>query len=69
VLPDGAYALRTISDDGIRVAVDGKRVIDHWTPHESALDAATLSGGRHHITVEYYEKDGFAELRFEILKP
>jgi parallel beta-helix repeat protein len=69
VLPDGAYAIRTISDDAIRVTVDGKRVIDHWTPHESALDAAPLSGGRHHITVEYYEKDGFAELRFEILKP
>jgi hypothetical protein len=68
VLPDGAYTIRTISDDGVRVTVDGARVIDHWTPHESALDTAPLSGGRHHITVEYYEKDGFAELRVEILK-
>jgi hypothetical protein len=67
-LPDGDYAIRTISDDAIRVTVDGRRVIDHWTPHESALDRAALSGGAHHIKVEYFEKDGFAELRLEILK-
>lgn len=67
-LPQGNYAIRTISDDAIRVSVDGQRVIDHWTAHESALDRAPLSGGAHHVKVEYYEKDGFAELRVEILK-
>jgi parallel beta-helix repeat protein len=68
VLPDGAYTIRTISDDAVRVTVDGRRVIDHWAAHESALDTAALGGGSHHIRVEYYEKAGFAELRFEILK-
>ena len=67
-LPEGSYTIRTISDDGIRVTVDGRRVIDHWDAHESALDQAPLTGGKHHIGVEYYEKDGFAELRLEILK-
>ncbi len=67
-LASGAYTIRTISDDGIRVTVDGRRVIDHWSPHESALDTAPLEGGSHHITVEYYENDGFAELRLDILK-
>jgi nitrous oxidase accessory protein NosD len=67
-LPDGSYVIRTISDDGIRVFVDGTRVIDRWTEHESALDTAPLSGGRHHIRVEYFELTGFAELRVEILK-
>jgi hypothetical protein len=67
-LPDGSYTIRTISDDAIRVTVDGERVIDHWTAHESALDDASLAGGTHHVTVEYYENEGFAELRFEILK-
>ena len=67
-LPEGAYTIRTISDDAIRVTVDGSRVIDHWTPHESALDSAALGPGRHHITVEYFEKDGFAELRLEVLR-
>jgi hypothetical protein len=67
-LPGGAYTIRTISDDGVRVTVDGARVIDHWASHESAVDTAPLTGGKHHITVEYYEKDGFAELRLDILK-
>ncbi len=67
-LPAGQYTVRTISDDGIRVSMDGRRIIDHWTPHESAIDTAPVSGGRHRFTVEYYEIAGFAELRFEILK-
>jgi parallel beta-helix repeat protein len=67
-LPDGSYTIRTISDDAIRVTVDGERAIDHWTAHESALDHSALTGGTHHVTVEYYENEGFAELRFEILK-
>jgi PA14 domain/Periplasmic copper-binding protein (NosD)/Right handed beta helix region len=67
-LPPGAYTLRTISDDGIRVWVDDERVIDHWAPHESAIDRAPLAGGRHRLKVEYYELGGFAELRVEILR-
>jgi parallel beta-helix repeat protein len=67
-LPSGEYRIRTISDDGIRVWVDDQRVIDRWTPHESAIDTAPITGGKHRIKVEYYEIGGFAELRFEILK-
>ncbi len=67
-LPPGQYVIRTISDDGIRVWVDDDRVIDHWTPHESAIDTAPVGGGRHRLRVEYYEMTGFAELRFEILR-
>lgn len=67
-LPAGSYTLRTISDDGIRVYVDGTRVIDRWTEHESALDTAALAAGRHHVRVEYFELTGFAELRVEILR-
>ena len=60
--------LRTISDDGVRVWMDDERIIDQWTPHESAVDAAPITGGRRHFKVEYYELGGFAELRFEILR-
>jgi hypothetical protein len=67
-LPAGQYTIRTISDDGIRVWVDDERVINHWTPHESAIDTAPLAGGRHRLKVDYYELTGFAELRFEILR-
>ncbi len=65
-LPAGRYELRTISDDGIRVWIDDERVIDHWTPHESAIDVTALAAGRHRLKVEYFELGGFAELRVEI---
>jgi hypothetical protein len=67
-LPPGQYTLRTISDDGVRVWMDDQRIIDRWTPHESAIDTAPVSGGRRRLKVEYYEIGGFAELRFEILR-
>ncbi len=67
-LPVGEYTLRTISDDGIRVWVDGRLIIDHWAPHESMLDHAALAGGPHQLRVQYYQVDGWTELRVEILK-
>jgi parallel beta-helix repeat protein len=68
-LPPGAFTLRTISDDGVRVYVDGKLVIDRWDVHESIVDEAPIAGGRHTLRVEYFERTGWAELRVEIVKP
>jgi hypothetical protein len=67
-LPAGQYSIRTISDDGIRVWMDDERIIDRWTPHESAVDTVPVTGGKRRFKVEYYEIGGFAELRFEILR-
>ncbi len=67
-LAPGDYTLRTLSDDGIRVWVDSVVVIDDWKPHETALDFATLNGGHHDIRVQYYQGDGWYELRLEIVK-
>jgi alpha-L-fucosidase len=67
-LPAGAYALRTISDDAVRVWVDGALLIDNWTPHESAVDVAPLGAGRHELKVEYVQVGGWTELRLEILR-
>lgn len=67
-LAPGTYTLRTISDDAVRVWVDGLLVIDHWTPHESMVDAAPLTGGRHELRVAYYQVDGWTELRLDILR-
>lgn len=65
-LPAGSYTLRTISDDAVRVWVDGRLVIDDWKPHESAVDTASMSGGRHDLRVEYYQVDGWTELRLDV---
>lgn len=67
-LPPGAYMLRAISDDAVRVWVDGKLVIDDWSPHESRVDAASIEGGRHELRVEYYQNDGWVELRVEVVR-
>jgi copper-binding protein NosD/PA14 domain-containing protein len=67
-LPPGAYTLRAISDDAVRVWVDGALKIDAWDPHESRVDEVPLTGGRHELRVEYYQKDGWVELRVEIVR-
>jgi parallel beta-helix repeat protein len=64
----GAYTLRTISDDGVRVWVDGRLAIDAWTPHESRVDVVALGAGRHELRVEYYQLTGWTELRLDIVR-
>ena len=65
-LPAGEYTLQVISDDGVRVWADGKLILDAWEPHESRVDRVDLRGGRHTLRVDYYEADGWAELRLDI---
>ncbi len=67
-LGPGTYSIRTISDDAVRVWVDGKLVIDDWTPHESVVDHAVITGGRHQLQVQYYQVDGWTELRLDIVR-
>jgi parallel beta-helix repeat protein len=67
-LPAGDYVLQVISDDGVRVWVDGELLIDEWQAHESKVTRAPIGGGSRRFKVQYYEVGGFAELRFDILK-
>ena len=67
-LPAGEYTLRAISDDGIRVWVDGKLVIDNWDLHGSEVDYASISAGRHELRVQYFQIEGWAELRLDLLR-
>jgi hypothetical protein len=59
----GATTMDVISDDGIRVWVDGTLLIDKWSVHESELDHAKLIAGKHHIKIEYFEQTGWQELQ------
>jgi len=60
----GEYELRTTSDDGIRVTVDGKVEIEDWTwhPPKSHVAKLPLAKGKHSILVEHFEIDGYAQL-------
>jgi nitrous oxidase accessory protein NosD len=64
-LPAGQWTLRTVSDDGIRVWVDDRLVVDDWTwhgptPHDVPLEFA--EAGVRRIRVEHFEIDGHAAL-------
>jgi parallel beta-helix repeat protein len=67
-LPAGRWRLRTISDDGVRVFVDGRKAIDNWTWHVPTEDTTemTLPAGSHEFRIEYFEIDGHAQLQFFI---
>jgi parallel beta-helix repeat protein len=62
-LAAGAYEVTVISDDGVRLWADDRLVVDRWTVHESAVDRARLTGGRHRLKIEYFEATGWAELQ------
>ncbi|WP_327351357.1 alpha-L-fucosidase [Streptomyces sp. NBC_01304] len=60
------YTLTTVSDDVARVWIDGKLVIDSWTPHEPRIDKAQVqlkAGTRHSIRIDYAENTGEAHMK------
>ena len=63
----GDYTFYVTSDDGSRVFVNGKMVVDHWGHHELSEKSGTvsLSAGEHEIHVDYYEEDGWAGAHLE----
>jgi hypothetical protein len=68
-LPKGRWRLRTNSDDGVRVLVNGKPVIENWTWHVPTNNDGVFEQTGDNpadIAVEYFEIDGFATLRLEI---
>lgn len=69
----GTYQLRTLSDDGVRVWVNGVQVINNWTVHAPTVDTSagiTLAAGqRVPITVEFQEFSGGALLQLSWLRP
>ncbi|MEK6642936.1 MAG: right-handed parallel beta-helix repeat-containing protein [Planctomycetota bacterium] len=67
-LTAGTWRLRTISDDGVRLYFDGKKVINNWTWHTPTEDTAavTVTEGPHDVRIEYFEIDGNAQLQFFI---
>lgn len=60
------YELSTTSDDGARVLVNGKKVIDNWTDHAATRDSgsAKLEAKDNQIVVEYYQNTGESVMQF-----
>ncbi len=70
-LTRGKWHLSTLSDDGVRVLVDGKPVIENWTWHGPTRNEGTIeleADGRVECVVEHFEIDGYAVLKLDIEK-
>jgi hypothetical protein len=63
----GYYRFTATSDDGIRVYVDQRLVIDGWRDQSARTYTGelNLAGGPHEIVVEYYERGGGAVARLD----
>ena len=69
----GSYRFSTVSDDGIRLTVNGVSVINNWTDHAPTTNtsaAISLTAGvRYTITLEFYEKGGGATAKLQWTYP
>ena len=57
----GSYQFHTTSNDGVRLWVDGKQIVDNWTDHTAQEDTGTISleaGRRVPIRLEYFYNGG-----------
>ncbi|HTY59799.1 MAG TPA: glycoside hydrolase family 3 C-terminal domain-containing protein [Bacteroidota bacterium] len=58
VPPDTIYALGTSTDDGVRLYLDGKLIIDDWTDHAETPDRASVKmipGKEYEVEMQYFE--------------
>ncbi len=62
----GDYILDVASDDGVRLYLDGKLLINNWTDHAEMTNSAKVHfemGTYHDIKMEYYQNAGDAIAR------
>jgi glucose/arabinose dehydrogenase len=63
---EGSYKFTVTGDDGVRLLVDGEKVLDKWFPQGATTYTVTrqLTEGPHEIVLEYFEAGGDAVARF-----
>jgi hypothetical protein len=66
-LKAGTYRFTVRADDGVRLWVDGRLLIDQWHdgPARTFSVERAMSQGQHDIRVEMYERAGFASASFQ----
>jgi type II secretory pathway pseudopilin PulG len=68
----GNYSIRTSTDDGVRLWVDGVELITKWIPQSPTYWTGTISltaGQTVPLTMEYYEQGGGALARLAWAQP
>lgn len=64
----GEYVLNLTSDDGARLSIDGKKVIDSWSGHPVRTDSAKIyleAGHDYDLVAEYYDNRDYAVNRLK----
>jgi hypothetical protein len=61
----GYYRFTTITDDGVRLWVDGNLLIDQWVPNDSTsfFGDVYLAAGPHNVQMEFFNLTGEARAR------
>jgi glucose/arabinose dehydrogenase len=69
VAEDATYKFTATADDGVRLYVDGEKVLDKWVPQSRTTYTVNhqLTAGEHEIVLEYFEAtvDAVAKLSYE----
>jgi LysM repeat protein len=64
--PTGRYRFHVVVDDGVRLFLDGVKIIDRW--HDSAPIHYTVErdvwAGNHTLQIDYYQNTGGSRLQF-----
>ena len=71
IVNGGEHTFFAKADDGVRVYVDDKAVIDDWAAHAATESSGkvALTAGEHHLRVEYFQLRGTASLALEWQPP
>jgi hypothetical protein len=63
----GTYTFSTVSNDGVRLYLNGQLIINNWTVHGTTTNTsagiALQAGVRYAITMEYFENSGYGVSR------
>jgi glucose/arabinose dehydrogenase len=62
----GTYTFYTVSDDGVRLWVNGQQIVNNWTNHAPTENSGTIAltaGQRYDIRMEMFENTGGATAR------
>jgi beta-glucosidase len=71
VKESGTYILGTLSDDGVRLYLNDKKIIDDWTNHGPLVNQSITkfeAGKEYKVKLEYYEDGGGAVVKLGLKK-
>ena len=64
----GLYSINVTADDGVKLWLDGKLLVDewHWQGPTLYTREVQLPSGKHSLKVHHFEIDGYTALKVEV---